>query len=192
MSLINGLVIILAVSSGCTKKQEIKNESNKEAQQGLAENGFPKTPVALKEYLAPLFKIGFKENLGLDPQASASIDVPETATVSCGYRFKDSKGKLAVEGKLQVSGGITWLKDPSKLENREKIQTMTTAACTAALLDKKIISESEFTNIALVTTTDQGIKKAMSNSGVPIGKKWAFNIIPTNPLEQMAWTLTEK
>ena len=158
----------------------------------MAEKGLKKPPAVLKEYLAPLLKMKFTENLGLDPQASASIDMPDAASVSCGYRFQDSKGHLSISGKLQVSASIEWHKDPSTLENREKIQTMTTAACAAPLLDKKIITEKEFTDIALVTTTNQGIKRAMSNSGEAIGNKWRFNIIPTNPMEQMVWTLTER
>lgn len=189
------LVIALGFFFSCTKKQEQKTETSEKTvsnQTELAENGLPKTPAVLKEYLTPLIRMKFKENLGLDPQASASVDVPDAASVSCGYRFQDSKGHLAVSGKLQVSASIEWKKDPSTLENREKIQTMATAACAAPLLDKKIITEKEFTDIALVTTTNQGIKRAMSSSGESIGNKWRFNIIPTNPTEQIVWTLTEK
>ena len=191
---LSGIVIIYGLFIIVTKKESTKAEMttpSKNSKTELAENGLPKTPDSLKIYLTPLLheNMGFKENLGLDPQASASLDLGDIATMSCGYRYQDSKGKLATNGKFQVSGSVNWHKDPSPY--RKKVLTKTFEACLGSVLMQKTISENEFNAVVEVYTAEESVNKALT-SGVLVGKKWIFNIIPTNVTESTVWILTER
>jgi hypothetical protein len=188
------MVGVLISSRSLSKKANNDKTPGALQKNSSCNNGLPETPEILKSYLTLLVdKNGFHENQCLNPQSSASIDMGNgLATISCSYRFLNSEWKPSVSGRLQVGGSIEWKKPPSSLDEKTKNWVRSGAnSCLVSLVSKKVITDKELEQIILIYTENNLIKQAIK-SGIPIGDKWIFNIVPTDYEKDTVYMLTEK